>query len=93
MEFDSKDQVFVGRVLGIDDVITFHAKTEAEFQSNFHEAVDAYLVASFALGWPAEMQAVTTKLPNKTSAKALDPDNPARTDDMLGEPAPKRVVS
>ena len=60
MEFDSEDQVIVGRVPGIDDIIAFHAKTEAEFQSNFHEAVDAYLAAS----------AITTKLPMKTSAKS-----------------------
>ena len=50
MKFDSEEQVIVGRVLGIDDIIAFHAKTEAEFQSNFHEAVDAYLNASAALG-------------------------------------------
>ena len=50
MEFDAEDQVIVGRVVGIDDIIAFHAKTEAEFQSNFHEAVDAYLTASTAMG-------------------------------------------
>jgi len=50
MEFDSEDQVFVGRVMGIDDIIAFHANTVADFQSNFHEAVDAYLAASVALG-------------------------------------------
>ena len=50
MQFESEDQVIVGRVLGIDDIIAFHAKTEAEFQSNFHEAVDAYLTASAAMG-------------------------------------------
>lgn len=53
MEFDSEDQVFVGRVLGIDDVIAFHAKTCTDFQSNFHEAVDAYLAATVALATPA----------------------------------------
>ena len=57
MEFDSEDQVIVGRVLGINDIIAFHAKTEAEFQSKFHETVDDYLAAS----------AITTKLPKKTS--------------------------
>ena len=33
----------------------------------------------------------TTKLPKKTSAKVNDPDNPAWTEDMLGEPVLKRV--
>ena len=32
----------------------------------------------------------TTKLPKKTSAKVNDPDNPAWTEDMLGEPVLKR---
>ena len=84
MEFDSEDQVIVGRVLGIDDIIAFHAKTEAEFQSNFHEAVDAYLNASAALGSHAEKPATTAKLPKKTSTKVIDTDNPAWTEDTLG---------
>jgi predicted HicB family RNase H-like nuclease len=70
MEFDSEDKIIVGRVLGIDDIIAFHAKTEAEFQSNFHEAVDAYLTASAALGSHAEKPATTANLPMKTSAKS-----------------------
>ena len=37
------------------------------------------------------MKLVTTaKLPKKTSAKVNDPDNPAWTEDMLGEPVLKR---
>ena len=34
--------------------------------------------------------ATTAKLPKKTSAKVNDPDNPAWTEDMLGEPVLKR---
>ena len=34
--------------------------------------------------------ATTAKLPKKTSAKVNDPDNPARTEDMLGAPVIKR---
>ena len=34
--------------------------------------------------------ATTAKLPKKTSAKVNDPDNPAWTKDMLGEPVLKR---
>lgn len=34
--------------------------------------------------------ATTAKLPKKTSAKVADPDNPAWTEDMLGEPVLKR---
>ena len=34
--------------------------------------------------------ATTAKLPKKTSAKVLDADNPAWTEDMLGAPVLKR---
>ena len=34
--------------------------------------------------------ATTAKLPKKTSAKVLDDDNPAWTEDMLGAPVLKR---
>ncbi|MBC7435161.1 MAG: BrnA antitoxin family protein [Bdellovibrionales bacterium] len=34
--------------------------------------------------------AITAKLPKKTSAKVNDPDNPAWTEDMLGEPVHRR---
>lgn len=70
MDFDTEDQVIVGRVPGIDDIIAFHAKTEAEFQSNFHEAVDAYLAASIAIDSRVEQSAATANLPMKTSAKS-----------------------
>ena len=50
MNFDTEDQVIVGRVLDIDDIIAFHGESVAEFQTQFHAAVDAYLAASIALG-------------------------------------------
>ena len=50
MNFDTVDQVIVGRVLDIDDIIAFHGESVAEFQSHFHAAIDAYLAASMALG-------------------------------------------
>ncbi|MFM7698891.1 MAG: hypothetical protein ACKO5X_09670 [Limnohabitans sp.] len=70
MQFDSEDQVIVGRVLGIDDIIAFHAKTEAEFEFNFHETDDAYLAASIAIDSRVEKSAATANLPMKTSAKS-----------------------
>jgi uncharacterized protein (DUF4415 family) len=38
----------------------------------------------------AEVHKSTVKLPKKTSAKASDKDNPAWTEEMLGEPVLKR---
>jgi predicted HicB family RNase H-like nuclease len=57
MTFDAQDKVIVGRVLDIDDVIVFHGESVAEFESQFHAAVDAYIVASNELGSPPEKPA------------------------------------
>ena len=44
--FDAQDKIFAGRVLGIDDIISFHGESIAEFESNFHAAVEDCLAAS-----------------------------------------------
>jgi predicted HicB family RNase H-like nuclease len=43
LEFDPDDNILVGRVLGIDDLISFHGNSVAEFTEAFHEAVDDYV--------------------------------------------------
>ncbi|SOC56932.1 Predicted nuclease of the RNAse H fold, HicB family [Chromohalobacter canadensis] len=43
IEFDAEDEVFVGRVLGIADRISFHGESVAELTEAFHVAVDHYL--------------------------------------------------
>ena len=43
---DAQDKTFVGRVLDIDDIICFHGESMAEFESNFHAAVEDHLAAS-----------------------------------------------
>ena len=57
MVFDPQDKVIVGRVQDIDDIIAFHGESVAEFEANFHAAVEDYLAASQALGSPAEKPA------------------------------------
>lgn len=57
MVFDTQDKVIVGRVQDIDDIISFHGVSVAEFESNFHATVDDYLEASVALDSPAEKPA------------------------------------
>ena len=47
VEFDAEDELFVGHIANIDDVIGFHADSVAGLKSAFHEAVDDYLG-----GWP-----------------------------------------
>ena len=45
MEFDPDDKILVGRVLDIDDIISFHGASVAEFERAFHAAIDGYIVA------------------------------------------------
>jgi predicted HicB family RNase H-like nuclease len=52
VEFDAKDHIFVGRVIGIRDVITFHGETVAELENSFWQVVDDYLEACAKLGQP-----------------------------------------
>ncbi|WP_150695135.1 type II toxin-antitoxin system HicB family antitoxin [Pandoraea terrae] len=50
VEFDPRDSIFVGRVLGIADSITFHGDTVASLTEAFHEAVDHYLADCASTG-------------------------------------------
>ncbi|MDP1648574.1 MAG: hypothetical protein Q8M01_10285, partial [Rubrivivax sp.] len=40
MVFDAEDKIIVGRVLDIDDIISFHGESVAEFESHFHVAIE-----------------------------------------------------
>ncbi len=41
--YSDEDELFVGRVVGIRDIITFHGETVNEIRAAFQEAVDFYL--------------------------------------------------
>lgn len=43
IEFDPRDEIFVGRILGIEDRISFHGSTVASLRRDFHAAIDNYL--------------------------------------------------
>ena len=45
IEFDPQDEIFVGRLAGINDVGGFHAESVAELKAAFHEAVEDYIAA------------------------------------------------
>jgi len=51
--FDAEDKIIVGRVLVIDDIISFHGESVAEFERNFADVVDSYGAPSEALGMAA----------------------------------------
>jgi len=43
IEFDDRDNIFVGHILGIRAIIGFHAETVDGLRSAFIEAIDEYL--------------------------------------------------
>jgi predicted HicB family RNase H-like nuclease len=57
LEFDPNDNILVGRVLDIDDLITFHGESIAEFTHAFHEAADDYMAACEKMGQAPEKPA------------------------------------
>jgi predicted HicB family RNase H-like nuclease len=50
MDFDTEDKIIVGRVTDIDDIISFHGTSVAEFETAFKTAVDGYIHACEQLG-------------------------------------------
>jgi predicted HicB family RNase H-like nuclease len=54
IEFDAEGEVFVGHLLGVNDVVGFHADSVETLRDAFHEAVDDYLETCGAIGKPPE---------------------------------------
>lgn len=50
IHFDADDEIFVGRLIGINDVIGFHADTVGDLKIAFHEAVDDYIATCEKVG-------------------------------------------
>ena len=58
IEFDPRDNIFVGRVLGITDSISFHGETVTELNANFHQAIAHYCADCKATGRPPRKTSV-----------------------------------
>lgn len=43
IEFDPRDLIFVGHVIGLNDSITFHGETVVDLVEGFHSAIDHYI--------------------------------------------------
>jgi predicted HicB family RNase H-like nuclease len=50
VSFEPEDGVFAGRLLGINDVVGFHAESVGELRTVFHEAVEDYIAACAKAG-------------------------------------------
>lgn len=43
VEYDERDNIFIGRILGIRGIISFHGETVAQLRAEFEHAVKDYL--------------------------------------------------
>ena len=50
VQFSAEDEVFYGKIIGINDVVSFEGSSVAELKEAFHEAVDDYLETCKQLG-------------------------------------------
>lgn len=57
IEFDERDEIFVGRILGIRSMISFHGDTVAQLRSQFETAVEDFLDECKQLGVKPEKPA------------------------------------
>ena len=44
VEYDDRDDIFAGRILGVRSIISFHGETVKELRSEFEHAVDDYIL-------------------------------------------------
>jgi predicted HicB family RNase H-like nuclease len=74
VEYDERDNVFVGRILGIRAMISFHGETVAELRTEFVTAVDDYLADCKASGQRPEKPAsgkILLRVPPELHGAAL----------------------
>lgn len=43
IEYDERDDIFVGRILGVHSIISFHGATVKELRAEFRQAVEAHV--------------------------------------------------
>ena len=43
VEYDERDNIFAGRILGIRNIISFHGETVAQLRTEFEHAIKDYL--------------------------------------------------
>ena len=74
VDFDERDSIFVGRVLGVRTVISFHGETVAELRSEFETAINDYLADCVELSVTPEKPAsgnIMLRVPPEVHGAAL----------------------
>lgn len=74
VEFDDRDNIFVGRILGIRSIVSFHGETVDSLRAEFEAAVDDYVRECKAAGLKPEKPAsgkLLLRVPPEVHGKAL----------------------
>ncbi len=74
VEYDERDNIFVGRVLGIRTIISFHGETVAQLRAEFEHAVKDYVAECRSDGVPPEKPAsgkLLLRVPPEVHGRAL----------------------
>lgn len=74
VEYDERDDIFVGRILGIRAIISFHGKTVAGLRAEFKHAVEDYLADCAEADVPPEKPAsgkLLLRVPPEIHGRAL----------------------
>ncbi|MBA4391833.1 MAG: toxin-antitoxin system HicB family antitoxin [Syntrophus sp. (in: bacteria)] len=61
IEFDQRDNIFIGKIIGIADNITFHGETVKELRADFEAAIEHY-VADCATTGRTPLKAASGKI-------------------------------
>lgn len=80
-EYSAEDGVLYGKILGISDLVDFQAESAEDVESEFHRAVDDYMV--FCAGIGKEPLTAQQNIPNATTLKAIED---AETDEHMHGP-------
>ena len=57
IDYDDRDHLFVGEIVGLSERLTFHGASVEELRGDFEFAVDHYLAACAAAGQKPQRQA------------------------------------
>jgi predicted HicB family RNase H-like nuclease len=74
VEYDDRDNIFVGRILGIRSIISFHGETVSKLRAEFEHAIEDYLTECKQRGIKPEKPAsgkLLLRVPPEVHGKAL----------------------
>ena len=89
VEYDERDDIFVGRILGIRSIISFHGKTVAGLRAEFRKAVNDYIAECEAEGVKPEKPIsgkLLLRVPPEVHGKALVRRRPPERASTSGPP-------